>query len=756
MDAETPYGGNRQNAFLNLLRASNRDFEERRTETSSGSGPLGSASEHGNADTVRAGNSAATRERTATTISDLFHDPKSPSAMPREAAEAGKPEEHRTAEDVQPLRSSTGLPPIHPRLASPSPPADLETASRLQQPGASGTTNGLPPRPTFLNGSDRCQSVVYTVDVDDELLNGEDIPLDDVRPYANRFEEPAAAPTASTQHSSGQPPPIGVQSPSTKTGKHVIDSFLLHQPNRSDGFSSRPDTIKRRDRGVSFEPDVMRREEPLSPADISYIHHGVDDRGLAAPSSLDGMNSLGSSGNSNNLRRTRTLSDNRVINLADILISGTYELEAETNILKALEDHLPEKARHQRFRSETSTILSGVPDSLGHDFSLGDDDGDDAVTSPPHSQEGTASDAPNSHLRGKTKAANDERMHSEDDVPLLKTEKRHQRTMSVEDRLAGLTVEYYNLEDNKGTAPKALRIANRLPDSVSSGDALRHNAALLSGADHVSSIKARIRTETSDKLPCLVEGDEETPQTGDEASNKSSIHDHFGADAENFRKNGTRRTIVLADAKDRVKEEWDSWRTFFNPRKENILMYTKIVFLYMGIPLVGSSVVLFYGFENPPTGLSMDGSRGDSASASWCLLFIMRQAVTLSLALFLQILLVDFFSIVTGVLLKILGPAFTLLIVQSKGWPFVLFWWSILDFAVLYGNREFARHWLFFQDGLGVFNAQNPSGHVVDSTVNKLVLSIVAIVSIAEAIKRFVVGLYLSRNTYSKFNELDY
>ena len=329
--------------------------------------------------------------------------------------------------------------------------------------------------------------------------------------------------------------------------------------------------------------------------------------------------------------------------------------------------------------------------------------------------------------------------------------------MSVEDRLACLTVEYYNLEDNSGKAPspRAVKTSNRPADNGSSADAFRHNAALLSRLDDAASVKGRKHTDVADKLPCLDEGDEDAPQNGDEASSQSSFLDDTHEDANGsgeprLPKKGRRATLV-ASATDSLKDQWELWRTFFNARKKHILMYLKTVVLWMGIPLIGIAALLFYIFENPPTGLSLDGDRENHASASWWLIFFLRQVITLSLALLLQMVLVDFFSIGTRVMLKILGPIFTLLVVQSRGWPFVFFWWSILDFAMLYGDRNFARHWLYFQDHVGLFNSQNSSGNVVNSTLNTHILTIVAIVSAAVAVKRFVVGLYLSRNTFSKF-----
>ena len=69
---------------------------------------------------------------------------------------------------------------------------------------------------------------------------------------------------------------------------------------------------------------------------------------------------------------------------------------------------------------------------------------------------------------------------------------------------------------------------------------------------------------------------------------------------------------------------------------------------------------------------------------------------------------------------------------------------------MLYGNGQFAKHWLFWQDAIGMFNTRNPSGNVPNSLVNMRILTIAISVSAAVAVKRFLVGLYLSRQTFGK------
>jgi hypothetical protein len=63
------------------------------------------------------------------------------------------------------------------------------------------------------------------------------------------------------------------------------------------------------------------------------------------------------------------------------------------------------------------------------------------------------------------------------------------------------------------------------------------------------------------------------------------------------------------------------------------------------------------------------------------------------------------------------GNLVTLLIVQSKGWPFLAVMWGVLDFGLLHGSSKFVAHWLYWQVALGVFNEKNP-GYVIYNVVS--------------------------------------
>lgn len=149
-------------------------------------------------------------------------------------------------------------------------------------------------------------------------------------------------------------------------------------------------------------------------------------------------------------------------------------------------------------------------------------------------------------------------------------------------------------------------------------------------------------------------------------------------------------------------------------------------------------------------------SKGESidpktASTSWWLLFIgVRQVVTFVTAKAVELFFFDFLSVRSRFSVKILGPWGTLFILQSKGWPFQLFVWGLLNIALLSGAKPFFRHWAYWQDAIDLFNESNPAGEVVDSEWYHRVVAIAVSLGIIVAVKRFWLGLYLGRQTFCK------
>ena len=218
---------------------------------------------------------------------------------------------------------------------------------------------------------------------------------------------------------------------------------------------------------------------------------------------------------------------------------------------------------------------------------------------------------------------------------------------------------------------------------------------------------------------------------------------------------------------------FQEWKEFYSFRQRSFRLAARILFLYMIIPLIGIAAILFYLADNTPTGVlannglpingtlfvkHSDGSleeftKPDLASASYWILYVVRQILTLSLAKLVEFLFIDFLSIRTGRTVKYFGPWVTLFILQSRGWPFLIFVWGLLDFGLLTGARPFFAHWGFWQNAVDLFNRSNPGGTIVISSWNSRILAVAICVGVVVAIKRFWMGLYLGRKTFSVFSE---
>ncbi|KAG7350307.1 mechanosensitive ion channel [Nitzschia inconspicua] len=207
----------------------------------------------------------------------------------------------------------------------------------------------------------------------------------------------------------------------------------------------------------------------------------------------------------------------------------------------------------------------------------------------------------------------------------------------------------------------------------------------------------------------------------------------------------------------KVKEEWDVFNKFLNPRKQSLRMYVKIILAYIMIPASCIAAGLFYLGDNPPYGrCPVEGCdpRKENASASWWILFIgCRQVVIACLSKMTESLVIDFFALRTQITLRLFGPMVTLLLVQSRGWPFLLCCFGMYNFALTVGDSSFSNHWLFWQPYIGLFNKQNPPGFVTSSLAFYRVCAVAMVVGAAVSVKRMAVGIYLGRKTFANYSQ---
>jgi hypothetical protein len=148
-----------------------------------------------------------------------------------------------------------------------------------------------------------------------------------------------------------------------------------------------------------------------------------------------------------------------------------------------------------------------------------------------------------------------------------------------------------------------------------------------------------------------------------------------------------------------------------------------------------------------------EGKTLKEASVSWGFLFVARQVMTLSLAIFLQLIVIDFLTLRTRIFPKVMGTRLSLALAQSKGWPFVLFMWALLDLCFLFGPRRIARHWLYWQNLIDLMNATNPSGDVTNNSIYSRMLYVAVGLSVAVTIKRTVMGNFVGKRVVVNYRQ---
>lgn len=151
--------------------------------------------------------------------------------------------------------------------------------------------------------------------------------------------------------------------------------------------------------------------------------------------------------------------------------------------------------------------------------------------------------------------------------------------------------------------------------------------------------------------------------------------------------------------------------TFSEVKQSSVRMYIRIFFLII-VPAVCIAFALYQWADNPPVGrLNSQGDNttrafkdgtefrlnhkgkwidpSNKASISYWILFVCcRQLITLSFAQAAQLFFIDFLCIGRRWTSEYLGPAITLVIVQSRGWPFLLCTWSMFNFLMNHGTSQ--------------------------------------------------------------------
>jgi hypothetical protein len=201
-----------------------------------------------------------------------------------------------------------------------------------------------------------------------------------------------------------------------------------------------------------------------------------------------------------------------------------------------------------------------------------------------------------------------------------------------------------------------------------------------------------------------------------------------------------------------AKEDLEIIVDFFVQQRLTFLTYMKHILLLLILPATCMAAILFYFLSNPKMKVGYDEDTKSFPSVSWFILFLcVRQVITFSLARLTEVVMIDMIALKTRIMIHLLGPFLTLVIVQSKGWPFMLAWWAVYGLCMLSGGGAFAKHWAFYQNLIHLFNDHNPSGNITSNDWNFRVLYAALIIGIIVAIKRFAVGLHLGGRQYGTF-----
>eukprot|EP00579_Thalassiosira_antarctica_P000217 CAMPEP_0201866770 /NCGR_PEP_ID=MMETSP0902-20130614/1236_1 /ASSEMBLY_ACC=CAM_ASM_000551 /TAXON_ID=420261 /ORGANISM="Thalassiosira antarctica, Strain CCMP982" /LENGTH=1631 /DNA_ID=CAMNT_0048391801 /DNA_START=121 /DNA_END=5016 /DNA_ORIENTATION=+ len=176
--------------------------------------------------------------------------------------------------------------------------------------------------------------------------------------------------------------------------------------------------------------------------------------------------------------------------------------------------------------------------------------------------------------------------------------------------------------------------------------------------------------------------------------------------------------------------------------------------VFVIVPLLTVSFILYYALDNPMAGQgTVDDELGfsENASWSWWVIFLVRQAFLLSCVKAGEVISIDILALRTPLFLKTIGSFATLMIVQARGWPYVLTFWSLMDFCFLFGTHSFAKHWLFWQDWIAMFTASNPAGNFLFSNFYIRILLAMMFVGVSTSLKRLWLATFLGRRSFAHY-----
>jgi hypothetical protein len=170
-------------------------------------------------------------------------------------------------------------------------------------------------------------------------------------------------------------------------------------------------------------------------------------------------------------------------------------------------------------------------------------------------------------------------------------------------------------------------------------------------------------------------------------------------------------------------------------------------FAFAAIPLVMTAWILFYNLGNP----RFDFLPRTTTLSWWCNFFA-RQLLTLELARMTQFFLIDGLTLRTKFTITVGGPLVTLLMIQAKGWPFLLFAWSVIDLLILHGDDPFAVNWLYWT-GLRIFSPGVSGAYLINSDVYYHALMCLVFSGVVTSLKRTFMAVHFGRKTLGRLKK---
>lgn len=172
-----------------------------------------------------------------------------------------------------------------------------------------------------------------------------------------------------------------------------------------------------------------------------------------------------------------------------------------------------------------------------------------------------------------------------------------------------------------------------------------------------------------------------------------------------------------------------------------IAFFLRTTFLFIMAPCLALAYALYYHMGNPTIQfLPLD------ATVSWWLVFIVRQLLVLHLVLCMQHVVVDTYAIHTPVTAQLWGPLYTLLMVQSRGWPFIFTFWGCFSLLLTHGDQAFTQNWLYWLD-IGLLSDRNAGASILASNMYLRIFVSMTIAGVTTAVKRAYLTLYLGRRS---------